>query len=289
MQELILMVNPIANKGGARRRTPAVCRNLEAQGWKVRVVVPRSAQATTDFVRQLPQDCLVVALGGDGFIARVCEGALDSQVRVLPLAAGRGNDFCRALNLPENIFETVRMLPALREHRIDIGRANGRVFLGAVSAGFNSIASQWVSDTRLYLGALVYAAGALATFFRVKKPFKYRISVDGKTWEQEAWMADVCLSGRYGGGMQICPESNLEDGQLELVTIEANGRRNLPGVLLDVFNGTILQRPGVKWRRGKRFTLHMNQRTVVHADGDKLGYTPVEVEILPAALTVLAP
>lgn len=289
MEQMILLINPVAGGGKTKALAPRVLSNLKAQGWDVKTVAPVSEKATVDYVKSLPAGTVVVALGGDGFLARVCEGAYHSGAHVVPLPAGRGNDMCRALGVNPNLDQAVRSLPSLRPRKIDIGIANGKVFLGTVYAGFDSEASERANQFKWLTGPIVYAAGATLRLISNKKPFDFEIQVDGKRLYRKAWLVDICNSGRYGGGMQVCPQSNPMDGQLEMVSVAAPSRTRFLKMLKAMFQGTLLEQNGVQWRRGKKFRVNSRQPLVAYADGDKLGDLPLEVHVEPAAVTVLIP
>ncbi len=289
MQKIVLLVNPRANKGETIKKVPEIARLVAEQGWEAETVVPTSEAETIAYVSSLPAQTVVIALGGDGFLARVCEGAVKSQVTVLPLPGGRGNDFCKALGIPNSIPDALTLLPKLRKRRIDVGLANGKLFLGVASVGFTSIADHWATETTLPLGAFVYTAAGIVTFFRIKKPFQFKITVDGEVFKRKAWATEISLSGRYGGGMTICNESKLDDGLLEAITLSSEKKFELVKALRDAFKGNVLEREGIWWKRGKKFLIETPEEIVVHADGDELGVTPLMVEVLPNAVTLLAP
>lgn len=289
MAQMILLINPIAGGGKTKNLAPRVMSNLKAQGWNVKAVAPTSEKATVDYVKGLPEGTVVVALGGDGFLARVCEGAYHSGAHVVPLPAGRGNDMCRSLGVNPNLDEAVRALPSLRRQKIDIGLANGKVFLGCVYAGFDSEASERANQFKHLTGPIVYAAAAVLKLIQIKKPYDFEIQVDGQRLYRKAWLVDVCNSGRYGGGMQVCPQSHPGDGLLEVVSVAAPSRTRFVRMIKAMFKGTLLEQNGVQWRRGQKFKVTCRQPMVAYADGDYLGDLPLEVEVKPAAVTVLIP
>lgn len=289
MAQIILLINPIAGSGKARQQAPRVMANLRSQGWDVKAVAPTSEAATVSYVKGLPAGTVVAALGGDGFLARVCEGAYHSGAHVIPLPGGRGNDMCRALGVAKKLQDAVRAVPALRPRKIDVGMAGGKLFLGTVYVGFDSEASERANQFKHLTGPLVYPVAAALKLMSVKHPFDFTIAVDGEVIKRKAWLADVCNSGRYGGGMQMSTESEVDDGQLELVTLWAKSRAAFLKVLLAAFSGKILSQSGVKWQRGKSFKLESTHPLVAYADGDRIGPLPLDISIKPSSVTVLVP
>lgn len=286
---IILLVNPIAGGKKAFREAPRVKAKLIQAGWKVRTVVPRSAALTTEYVSKLPAGSIVGALGGDGLLARVCEGAVKSGAWVLPLPSGRGNDMCRALGMLLNPETLASQSASYKPHKIDVGEANGKVFLGAVSIGYDALICQRANAFKYLSGAAVYAIAAAIEIFRLKQPFEFLTAARHQQDSKKAWMLTVSNSGVYGGGMKICPESNLQDGKLEMVSLHMPRKGIFLKALKDVFSGKILDHPGVSWERITSVKINSSEPMVVYADGDYVGQTPVKIRVLSKALTVLLP
>src|SRR5690242_16040584 len=98
-----LIANPAAGGGRGARRLPAVRDALAAVGiTDIRLTRGpgdervRAAEAAAEGVET------IVALGGDGTWGNVARGMLESgrDARLVPIAAGTGNDFPHALGLP---------------------------------------------------------------------------------------------------------------------------------------------------------------------------------------------
>lgn len=83
-----LVVNPAARKGATLRMIDPVTDILRAHGWRVDVVVTRSADHASQVAADASVDDLLVTLGGDGLYGRVAAGAVVSGCLMAP---SRGN------------------------------------------------------------------------------------------------------------------------------------------------------------------------------------------------------
>jgi signal transduction histidine kinase len=83
------------------------------------------------------------------------------------LPGGRGNDFARKLGIGQDPVAACALLAAGRERRVDVAQADGRAYVGILSAGLDSDVQEIANATRLPLGTLVYLYGALRALRRL--------------------------------------------------------------------------------------------------------------------------
>ena len=126
----LLIVNPRSGSGGPSADELVA----EASRLGVRVHVLREDEDPTDVARASDASPLGMA-GGDGSLAGVAGVALERDVPFVCVPFGTRNHFARDLGLDRN--DPVGALRAFRGHerRIDVGRADDRLFLNNVSVG----------------------------------------------------------------------------------------------------------------------------------------------------------
>lgn len=297
-----LLVNPASGGGAAPGAVVPVARLLRDAGAQVEVTYSPGSRAVHDLVtRAVQRGDVVVSVGGDGMLSSLV-GPVSRQGGTLGLLpAGRGNDFARALGLPDDPAAQAQVLLAGRARTVDLvgatwpGQEERRV-AGSVYAGVDALASDLVDRAHRLPSAVQYpyaAVRALATF----RPGRYRLDVDGVEVEHDAATVVVAGSGFYGKGMHIAPDAVLDDGLLDVVVIEAASKRALIRSLPKVYDGSHVHLDAVHVRRARRVELRAAARggVPVGGDGEGLGVLPgldaepLVVEVLPGALTVLAP
>jgi diacylglycerol kinase family enzyme len=137
-----IVMNPASAGGKPLRLLPAVRETLAAAGASVDVVetqdIPHAAEAA---IRAAERGETPVALGGDGLVGALA-GALKGAAPLGVLPGGRGNDFARALGIPQDVREACRVLLDGEERALDLGEANGRAFASIASVGFDSEANR---------------------------------------------------------------------------------------------------------------------------------------------------
>jgi YegS/Rv2252/BmrU family lipid kinase len=284
-----LIVNPHAGGGRSLRLLPGVEAALRGQGRPFRVEPTTSMQHARQLARAACDSGeIVAAMGGDGIIGAVA-GELRGGAGLLAVVpGGRGNDFARKLGIPFDPVEAVGLLESGEERRIDLADAEGTTYLGIMSAGFDSAVSRIALETRLKLGTFVYTYGVL----RAIGPWReanWELTVDGETTSFPGHSIAVANSGVFGGGMYLSPDSKLDDGLLEVVTIGSKSKLRLLSNLPRVFNGTHLKDPAITVRQGREITFFADRPFTAYADGDPIADLPATVRVLPGSLRVVAP
>jgi len=124
-----LLVNPRAGDGSD---VEALCAEAAARGIETRVL---GAGDDAGKLARIARADVLGAASGDGTLAPVAAVALERGVPFVCVPFGTRNHFARDLGLDRD--DPVGALAAFAgvERRVDVGRANGRLFLNNVSIG----------------------------------------------------------------------------------------------------------------------------------------------------------
>jgi diacylglycerol kinase (ATP) len=249
-------------------------------------------------VRAKPDALIVV--GGDGMVNLGVNLLAGTRVPLAIVPSGTGNDMARGLGIPHDDTEAaIRMLgDALQRppRVIDVVRmtwtdADGtpaeRRFVGALSAGFDAIVNERANHMRHPKGPSRYILALLAELVRLT-PLSYRLVLDGEPLEQRALLVSVANNVSLGGGMKITPDALLDDGLLDVMIVKPLSRVAFLRIFPRVFRGEHTSDPRVVMRRAKRVRVEVDVPLVAYADGERMGPLPVDLEVEPGALRVLA-
>ncbi|MDO4716281.1 MAG: diacylglycerol kinase family lipid kinase [Propionibacteriaceae bacterium] len=301
-----LVVNPGAGRGRAGRVLPMVCAELLTALPEVHLRVYQTTSYEEARARTLASvaqartprpgrraDTLIV-MGGDGMAHLGLNACAESDVALGIVPAGTGNDFCRALGIPQNTLAATRAIIAGHTRRIDLTAVTGNIlgtqprYVGSVvSTGYDARVNRRTNALTLPLGPLAYgyvALSELATF----EPLSYRLVIDGERRTIPAMLVAVGNAGYFGGGMNICPRYDLTDGELDITIIHPVSRATLLRLLPSLYTGGFVKDPAVELLRAKRVSLE-GPGLFSMADGEDLGDVPVHLECKPRALSVYVP
>lgn len=272
----VAIVNPAA---GRRRRS---LEDLTFEGGVLKTEYPGHA---TELAREAAlRHSLVIAAGGDGTVGEVATGLIgtDATLGILPL--GTGNDFARMVGSTGEILRT-GVDASCDAIRWSCGARTG-FSLNIAGCGFDAVVADRINrGFRQLSGTTAYVVGVLDTL-RTYRPAPIRLTVDGQSLETTVTLCAIANARYYGGGMKIAPDAQIDDGLLDVVLVEGVGRAEFLRAFPRVFKGTHLSHPKVRFLRGRRVRLETEPSLPVMSDGELIGTSPAEFEIVPSALRV---
>ena len=248
---------------------------------------------------------LILALGGDGTISEVADGVLaagaggSTEIGLIP--RGTGGDFRRTLELPEEIGAAARHIREAPARVVDAGRVRYRLddggegerhFVNVASFGFSSAVARRANASSKRLGGRVAFLGATLRELFVHDHMDVWLSINGQERRQRRVMMAAVGNGRFfGGGMKICPDAQLDDATLDLVTVGDLTRMQVVANIGRLFSGTHLELEQVTHTRVTRLLVEPVEADAaipVELDGETPGLLPATFEILPGALRIRA-
>ncbi len=287
---MMLIVNPAAGGGRAGRALGEVQERLRGLG------IESQAEPTRDLghARRLAAAATAagqtaVAFGGDGLVGAVA-GELRHRGGLLGvLPGGRGNDFARALGIPQEPVAACEVLATGVERALDLGEVGSRTFIGIASCGFDSVANRIANETRLIRGPLVYSYGALRALISWR-PATFTVEPEGGEPRRViGYTIAAANSNAYGGGMLMAPDASLQDGLLDVVIVADLPKLRFLRLLPTVFSGEHVRQPSVEVVRCASVRITASRRFQMYADGDPIAELPVTVRALPGAVRTIVP
>jgi len=291
--KVFVVLNPAAGQEAHASVRDALARRLGAAQIPYEVHETVEGDAIGEIVRARLREGfdLVVAAGGDGTVSGVVDGLVESSIPLCILPTGTGNLIARELGIPTGVDEAVALIDGPSgTRRIDAMRIGDRVFILNVSVGVSvSVVRSATTGLKNRLGRLAYLWGILLRMFRWRS-HPLTVAVDGVAEEYRAIEVSVMNCGMLPKALYLNgPTLSVDDGHLDVFVLGMKAIRDYPGMIFNVLAG----RPfDFLWRFlevEKHATIRSDRPLRVQADGDIVGTTPVEIEVLPAAVRVLVP
>ena len=237
----------------------------------------------------------VFALGGDGTAMEIAGALVGTGIPLGVLAGGTGNLLARAVGIPLEVGGAVPILLRGERRRIDLGRLpDGRYF--AVAAGVG-IDARMVRDTPTWmkrrLGVLAYAItasrAAIGAVIR-RDFFRVRITVDGAVYERRAAAAMVANFGAIlHDRITFGPDIQSDDGLLDACIYSPRSLRDAVRIMWRLLRKDFRSDDCILYRSGRHIRLETDPLQQVQADGELVGETPLDVEVVPLAALFLVP
>jgi diacylglycerol kinase (ATP) len=291
---LVIIANPRSGRGKVGTHLPEMERIMTGAQLSYRIVRTTHPGHATEIARDALTrgERYLVAAGGDGTVHEVVNGMLDDGRPVAAdavlgvVAAGSGCDFVRSFNLPGDTLQATRHLAGDQVRAIDVGRVTftdgpaetTRYFPNIAEAGLGGAVADRAGRLPAFLGPARYLAGFWLTLpgFR---PATVRLDADGQAYQWRAHNVVVANCRFYGGGMQISPKSEPDDGVLD-VLVMVGPKSDAFTALPKIYRGAHLPHRNIAELRASRVRVDADPPFRIEADGEALGTTPATFEII---------
>jgi diacylglycerol kinase (ATP) len=295
----VVFVNPAAGGGRTANYLPRIRKIFEAHALPTEFVLTKSAQELEARARVsiASRHRLLLAMGGDGTFQGLANAAIDAGVLLGVLPSGGGNDLAAALGLPKNPVAAAEVILRGQPRWVDLVRvrtAEGheRLYAGGGGVGLDAEAAGHASGAyRRLPGRLRYVAAALRAM-RGFIPLQVRAEFPESelpSIESKVLLAGVLNTPTYGAGLRLAPEAQINDGWFDAVFVDDLSLWGVLKLLPRLMHSGDMRIPEVKRIRAKRVKLSTDRPCMFHADGEIIGPAPVEIEVVPHAVQMLAP
>ena len=244
----------------------------------------------------------IITVGGDGtlnevvngvFLSRVCP-TTDISLALIPV--GTGNDWGRMFGIPLDYEKAIDIICENKQMLHDAGLVSffegsekrERYFINIAGLGFESVVVKRTNDQKDkgHGGKLIYFYNLLMSLISYKNT-KAEIIIDGEIINADVFSLNVG-NGRYcGGGMRQTPRAIPDDGLLDVTIINGMGKFEIIRNLKILYDGTILQHPKIDGYKCKNVKVSSKSVMFTEADGESLGQTPVEFNIIPDGIKIV--
>jgi YegS/Rv2252/BmrU family lipid kinase len=272
----LLLVNPKARRGG--EAIDAVVGRLH-----------RGRQIARDIVRLRESADLIILCGGDGTLASGAVAVMESGLPLGIIPMGTANDLARTLDIPMDLVQAADVILEGNTRKIDVGSVNGHAFFNVASIGLSAELAQGLQpEFKKRFGRLGYALAAAKVLLKAQ-PFTATIREKGEVTKVKTFQIAVGNGRHYGGGNVIEANAAIDDGHLDLYSLELGTVWKLAGMLRSFRAGTHGAWDEVRTARCVEFDIETRRPMPVNTDGEIVTSTPAKFLVHPGAITVLAP
>ncbi len=235
---------------------------------------------------------LFVVAGGDGTVSDVAEALVHTDTPLGIVPVGTGNVVARELWIPIAPYRACNLITG--KHRItsiDAMRVGDRYYFLNLSAGF---ASLMIRDTKPSHKRIFGIAAYLWTGFTSLlgfQPRRFEIEVDGDV--RSYWASEISVAN--SGILAMRPFSlgkgiYIDDGCLDVCIIRARTILDYLGLGVRIVMRLQQYDGNIEYLKAKRsVSVKAHEALLVQADGEVIGETPIEVQVVPQAVQVIVP
>ncbi len=287
-KRLLTLVNPNARRGDEGLE-PALER-LSACGASVTVeTFSGPDEIASDILRLASGADAIVVCGGDGTLMRALPAIIETGLPLGVLPMGTANDLARTLDIPDELAEAAGVIAAGKRAAVDIGSVNGNPFFNVASIGLSvDLTRGLTADLKRRWGRLGYAVAGIRVLSRARR-FSANIIENGERTRVKTLQIAVGNGRHYGGGNVVAESATIDDGRLDLYSLEMRNVWRLAMGLRTFRSGQHGAWTDVRTARGVEFTIETTRPRPVNADGEIATETPAHFRVHPKAVQVFIP
>ncbi len=231
----------------------------------------------------------VIVSGGDGSIMEAAGALVGTQTALAVIPGGTGNLLALNLGIPLDQAAAMRLGVTGEPRPIDVGRANGEVFL--IIAGMGNDARMIRDADREMKNRLGFLAYFVAAWKHRRRPrVLYTVTVDGRTFRRHAHSVMVANLGRITGGLEIVPGADPADGILDIALLRPRTPRDYARLAFNVLMRQSHKDPHLETYQGRTVVIEARRSQPVQLDGNEAPRTDrLEVSVEPGALQIVLP
>ena len=289
--KFIITVNPHGGKKLGPRLLNRVKPLFEAKGIELFVVETTFAGHAKELANQLniTEYDGFIGIGGDGTLHEIINGMLSRyDGRKIPIGiipGGSGNSYMHDLNLTDPLKAAKAIINgktrSLDTAKVEVNHiikySNNMIGWGLVTdVGNQAEHFRWLGTNR-------YTILSVVEVLRHKSR-PATLIMDDKKIEDEFIFIIACNSIHVGKGMKMAPKARLDDGLIDLIVIRSGvSRTRLLQVLPKLFDGSHINVPELEYYQTSQFSLIPETDEILNIDGEIMGSTPIQVNVIPKA------
>lgn len=293
----IFIINPAAGKyDRTEEYTEKIKAAFENRGDVYEIHRSKQRGDCTRLAREAAEtgeEVRIYACGGDGTLNEVVNGVAGFEnAAVTHFPGGSGNDMIKIFSDTSAFFSLERLLDC-EEARLDLVRCNGVCAANVISMGLDArVGTEIAKYKRLPLvsGQGAYIISLVVNLIKgINQHFVVTLE-DGTKLDQKFTLVCGCNGRWYGGSFNPVPDSNPDDGVLDLLVIKGVNVFQASRVVGEYQKGHYRDFPAlISHYPVRKLTIDCDKPSVVNIDGEAIFTDHAEIELLPGALRFFYP
>ncbi|NLK26648.1 MAG: hypothetical protein GX307_08785 [Euryarchaeota archaeon] len=291
---LFFIVNPYAGVGRGSLAQLRVREAVRRIGPDAEIRVLHRGEDITAAVEQgIYQGATdVIAVGGDGTVGGVAGALAGTGTTMGIVPAGTANMLAQELNIPLSAPSALRLILGPHATRcIDAMELDDRRFVYQIVLGPGAEALIHLTpELKVLFGRSVYALLGLRMFMDFR-PLRVKGLIDDEEIDSRVSHIIIANAGilgfrpfRLGSGIHV------DDGHIEVILMEGQSRASVLAAGLDLLSGNYGTGSSLRYLIArKNVYIETEPPTIIKADGEFFGHTPLDMTVLPGAVRVIVP
>jgi len=247
----------------------------------------------------------IIVVGGDGTFNEVVNGIFTqkfyhpSEITLGIIPVGTGNDWGRMYGIPLKYKKAIQIIIEGKTFVQDIGtveyyrfnKKEIRYFVNVAGLGYDAFVAKKTNRLKEKgVGSpFAYILNIVLGLFQFKNKF-IELKIDDKpVFKGRIFSMSIGICKYNGGGMMQLPNAIPNDGIFDLTIIKKTTKMKVVKNIKNLYDGSFIKMPEVLTFKGKSISIisKPEKNVFLETDGESLGHSPMNFEILPQSLKVI--
>ena len=301
-----LLVNPFAGKKKGRKIGEHAKALLEKEGKTVEIHFSDYSGHLSKIAQEIDASDgdIFAVVGGDGSLSEVITGRMNAKpdggdlFALIP--AGTGNSMANDLRLTTTEQAIHSLVHGARQNldlaRVEMvnglpGSENGRTVRyshNLVTWGLG-VDSTLKAEKMRWMGPIRYDVGILMAIMANNRRHA-TLTIDGEEMKGDYTLFLIQNSQTGGSMLPLAPGASLDDGLMDIGILKKMTRRDVLkafGMLKS--EGRHVFHPRVDYHKFRTLSIETPAPAAINVDGENIGSTPLNMEVLPGAVQICVP
>lgn len=287
-----ILANPFSGRKKGEKIAINVQKLLKKNNIEAEIIMSKYPRHLTEVTKELSskEDCRFYVIGGDGTLNEAVSGMVGSNSEVVVIPGGTGNDFVKSVSKYMSMRKIV--LSSIEKEAVptDIIKVNNdRYCINVLNSGFDALVAINVDKFRnvpLISGKMKYT---LAIFYTLltNRNYYFKLRADDTILKKNFTLVAIANAKFYGGGIIPCPNASVNDGILDICTINSTSVRQKLFFLPSYNKGTHINNPLVTLLKASKIHLVAKRIFPVSIDGEVIHTNKLNVSVLKDAIKIV--
>ncbi|MBK9637350.1 MAG: diacylglycerol kinase family lipid kinase [Bacteroidetes bacterium] len=290
MKSLLLILNPIAGKGIAKKVEHAIGESGLNEQFQVQIQYTKYSGHAAEIAEKAVQEKIdvVVAAGGDGTVNEVASRLVHSNTALGIIPIGSGNGLARHMGYSMQIKKCLQQIAVSKIEKIDTLLINNRFGVNVSGFGFDGFVA-WKFNKEGKRGLSNYTKIALREYAKYQ-PIHFELEGLPLLNFSNAHMLVIANASQFGNAAIIAPTAQLTDGLMDVVLVRKPSPLQLPSMFYRLFTGKLKDADYIQSFKCNQFSATSDRAIHLHVDGEACEpITKINVVLQPKSLLVIDP
>lgn len=285
-KRILFIINPISGVGKKNVLPDLIKKHLDDTAFSYEIVYTQYRGHARKISKEAADNKIdiVCVAGGDGSVNEAGTALINRETALAILPTGSGNGIARHLGLSMRLKSALKKINQQKFDKIDTITLNNTHFIGVSGFGFDALIAKRFDE--------YHSRGLLSYIRLVMKEFKKYKGVNVIVNENKEYtnllFCSVANTSQFGNGFFISPESNIKDGDFEIVMVSMPRTFGFIRLLIASLIGTVHRSKHVEYIQTNNAQIRVENKSG-HIDGEPIELKDMLIQLNchPKSLSVI--